>query len=162
MGEGVAQKGSLVTDTHLRFDFSHHFAVTDDEIKRIEQIVNEQIRLNIKAEAEVMPKDEAMKRGALALFGEKYGETVLVIGMGDFSTELCGGTHIDRTGDIGLLKIVSEGGVAAGVRRIEAVTGKAADSKDAGGRVAFGRVAGIIENLAYRDYRQSQTVAREE
>ncbi len=126
LGGGVAQKGSLVTDTHLRFDFSHHAPVTDDEIKRIEQIVNEQIRLNIKTEAEVMPKDDAMKRGALALFGEKYGEAVRVIGMGDFSTELCGGTHIDRTGDIGLFKITSEGGVAAGVRRIEAVTGKAA------------------------------------
>ena len=126
LGGGVAQKGSLVTDTHLRFDFSHHSAVTDDEIKSIEQIVNEQIRANIKAKADVMPKDEAMGRGALALFGEKYGETVRVIGMGDFSTELCGGTHIDRTGDIGLFKIISEGGVAAGVRRIEAVTGKAA------------------------------------
>ena len=126
LGKGVAQKGSLVTDTHLRFDFSHHSAVTDDEIKCIEQIVNEQIRSNIKAEVKVMPKDEAMRRGALALFGEKYGETVRVIGMGDFSTELCGGTHIDRTGDIGLFKIISEGGVAAGVRRIEAVTGKAA------------------------------------
>ena len=126
LGDGVAQKGSLVTDTHLRFDFSHSVPMTDDEIKRIEQIINEQIRSNIKVEDEVMPKDEAMRRGALALFGEKYGETVRVIGMGDFSTELCGGTHIDRTGDIGLFKIISEGGVAAGVRRIEAVTGKAA------------------------------------
>ena len=109
-----------------RFDFAHHNAVTAEQIEHIEQIVNDQIRLNIKVEAELMSKDAAMKRGALALFGEKYGEEVRVIGMGDFSTELCGGTHIDRTGDIGLFKIISEGGVAAGVRRIEAVTGKVA------------------------------------
>ena len=126
LGKSVVQKGSLVTDTHLRFDFAHHTAATAEQIERIEQIVNNQIRLNIKVEAELMSKDEAMKRGAIALFGEKYGKEVRVIGMGDFSTELCGGTHIDRTGDIGLFKIVSEGGVAAGVRRIEAVTGKAA------------------------------------
>ncbi|MBC6413444.1 MAG: alanine--tRNA ligase [Chromatiales bacterium] len=126
LGESVVQKGSLVTDTHLRFDFAHHRAVSDEQIKQIEQIVNEQIRLNVAVEDEVMAKDAAMQRGAVALFGEKYGEQVRVLSMGDFSTELCGGTHVGRTGDIGLFKIVSEGGVAAGVRRIQAVTGAAA------------------------------------
>ena len=126
LGESVVQKGSLVTDTHLRFDFAHHTAVTADQIKHIEQIVNDQIRSNIEINAEIMSKDVALQRGALALFGEKYADEVRVISMGDFSTELCGGTHIDRTGDIGLFKIISEGGVAAGVRRIEAVTGNAA------------------------------------
>ena len=126
LGESVVQKGSLVTDTHLRFDFAHHTAVTADQIKHIEQIVNDQIRSNIEINAEIMSKDVALQRGALALFGEKYADEVRVISMGDFSTELCGGTHIDRTGDIGLFKVISEGGVAAGVRRIEAVTGNAA------------------------------------
>ena len=126
LGESVVQKGSLVTDTHLRFDFAHHTAVTAEQIKSIEQIVNDQIRSNIEINAEIMLKDVALQRGALALFGEKYADEVRVISMGDFSTELCGGTHIDRTGDIGLFKIISEGGVAAGVRRIEAVTGNAA------------------------------------
>ena len=126
LGESVVQKGSLVTDTHLRFDFAHHTAVTADQIKHIEQIVNDQIRSNIEINTEIMLKDVALQRGALALFGEKYADEVRVISMGDFSTELCGGTHIDRTGDIGLFKVISEGGVAAGVRRIEAVTGNAA------------------------------------
>ena len=126
LGKGVVQKGSLVTDTRMRFDFAYHTTVTADKIKLIEQMVNEQIRLNIKVKAESMSKNTALQRGAIALFGEKYGDEVRVLSMGDFSTELCGGTHIDRTGDIGLFKILSEGGVAAGVRRIEAVTGKVA------------------------------------
>ena len=126
LGSGVMQKGSLVTNTHLRFDFSHHAALNDEQIQQLEQIVNQQIRLNSEVVAKVMPKDQALKQGAVALFGEKYGEQVRVLAMGDFSTELCGGTHVSRTGDIGLFKILSESGVAAGVRRIEAVTGEAA------------------------------------
>ncbi len=126
LGEHVAQKGSQVNAERLRFDFSHFEPMTAAEIAIIEDMVNQQIRLNNPVAAEVMAKDEAMKAGAMALFGEKYGDEVRVLKIGDFSTELCGGTHVDRAGDIGLFKIVGETGVAAGVRRLEAVTGKAA------------------------------------
>ncbi|WP_036230675.1 alanine--tRNA ligase [Marinobacterium jannaschii] len=127
LGEHVQQKGSLVTAERLRFDFSHFEAVTADQLAQVEAIVNEQIRLNTSVETEEMAIDDAKKKGAAALFGEKYGDVVRVLSMGgDFSVELCGGTHAKRTGDIGLLKVVSEGGIAAGVRRIEAVTGQAA------------------------------------
>ncbi len=126
LGEHVQQKGSLVDAQRLRFDFTHFEPLTVAQIKEIERLVNAQIRANNAVETRIMSIDEAMKSGALALFGEKYGEQVRVLRMGDFSTELCGGTHVNRSGDIGLFKIVSEGGVAAGVRRIEAVTGEAA------------------------------------
>ncbi|MGY6277592.1 alanine--tRNA ligase [Methylomonas sp. MgM2] len=126
LGEHVAQKGSLVNAERLRFDFSHFEPMTAEEIATIEDMVNEQIRLNNPVAAEVMAKDEAMQAGAMALFGEKYGDEVRVLKIGDFSTELCGGTHVNRAGDIGLFKIIGETGVAAGVRRLEAVTGKAA------------------------------------
>jgi alanyl-tRNA synthetase len=122
----VQQKGSLVTPDKLRFDFSHLEAVTADELQAIDDRVNEQIRCNVAAHTNVMTYDAAIESGAMALFGEKYGDKVRVLNFGDFSVELCGGTHVDRTGDIGLFKITSEGGVASGVRRIEAVTGKTA------------------------------------
>lgn len=125
-GDTVQQKGSLVDADHLRFDFSHDQALTQEDLDVIEQVVNEQIRLNHKAESETMLKDQALARGAIALFGEKYEDEVRTMKMGEFSMELCGGTHVSRTGDIGLFKIVSESGVAAGVRRIEAITGEAA------------------------------------
>ncbi|MFI3137036.1 MAG: alanine--tRNA ligase [Methylococcaceae bacterium] len=124
LGGHVSQKGSLVNVSRLRFDFTHFEPMTADEIKAVERLVNAQIRLNNAVAAEVMQKDAAMQVGAMALFGEKYGDEVRVLRMGDFSTELCGGTHVERTGDIGFFKIISETGVAAGVRRIEAVTGK--------------------------------------
>ncbi|MDH3327157.1 MAG: alanine--tRNA ligase [Gammaproteobacteria bacterium] len=126
LGDHVHQKGSQVTTDRLRFDFSHPEAVTIEQIKEVEAIVNAQIRRNNAVEANVMNIEEAKSAGAMALFGEKYGSEVRVLRMGEFSIELCGGTHVSRTGNIGLLKITSEGGVAAGVRRIEAVTGEKA------------------------------------
>ncbi len=126
LGTHVQQKGSLVAPDRLRFDFSHFQPITADELAVIERKVNQQVRANHAAEVHNMGMQEALDFGAMALFGEKYGEQVRVLKMGDYSTELCGGTHVTRTGDIGLFKITSEGGVSAGVRRIEAVTGQGA------------------------------------
>jgi alanyl-tRNA synthetase len=126
LGTHVAQKGSLVAPDRLRFDFSHPEPLTALQLDQIERLVNDQIRANARTDIRIMPIDEALAAGAIALFGEKYGEQVRVLRFGDFSTELCGGTHVQRAGDIGLFKIVAETGVAAGIRRIEALTGAGA------------------------------------
>ena len=126
LGEHVSQKGSLVNDKYLRFDFSHFEAMTPAQIRQVEDLVNAEIRKNEPVTTELMDLEDAKSKGAMALFGEKYDERVRVLSMGDFSTELCGGTHATRTGDIGLFRIISESATAAGIRRIEAVTGTGA------------------------------------
>jgi alanyl-tRNA synthetase len=126
LGPHVQQRGSLVDPWKTRFDFSHNQPMTDAQIHEVEALVNREIRRNAEVSARILKYDEAIKAGAMALFGEKYGDEVRVIGMGEFSTELCGGTHVRRTGDIGFFKVVAETGVAAGIRRVEAVTGEGA------------------------------------
>jgi len=126
LGDHVTQKGSLCDAEKLRFDFSHFEGVTADELQTVERLVNQQIRNNLARETQLMQIDDAKEKGAMALFGEKYDDEVRVVTLGDFSTELCGGVHVERTGDIGFVKIVSESGIAAGVRRIEAVSGEGA------------------------------------
>jgi alanyl-tRNA synthetase len=144
LGGHVTQKGSLVAPDRLRFDFSHFQPVTADELRRIEDLVNAEVRGNAEAEIRQMAYDDAIEFGAMALFGEKYGDEVRVLRMGDFSTELCGGTHVSRTGDIGLFKILGEGGVASGIRRIEAVTGAAATAHVVDEEMRLGEIGHLL------------------
>ena len=144
LGAHVQQKGSLVAPDRLRFDFSHFQPVTVAELERIEVMVNDQIRANHAADIGHMDMQEALAAGAMALFGEKYGDQVRVLRLGEFSIELCGGTHVNRTGDIGLFRILSEGGVAAGVRRIEAVTGAQALTLVRQQQARLDAVAGLV------------------
>jgi alanyl-tRNA synthetase len=145
LGEHVNQKGSLVSEERFRFDFSHFEAVSNIQLQQVEKLVNEQIRGNHCLDTKLMNLNEAKAVGAMALFGEKYSENVRVVSMGDFSIELCGGTHVSRTGDIGFFKIISEGGIAAGVRRIEAVTGdKALDVVQSQGQ-QISQIAGLLK-----------------
>lgn len=147
LGDHVAQKGSLVNPERLRFDFSHFEPVTAAEISAVERLVNEQIRANNPVGAQIMAKDDAVKAGAMALFGEKYGDEVRVLKIGEFSTELCGGTHVERAGDIGCFKIINETGVAAGVRRIEAVTGSGCFDWILGRDQALAAIAGLVKSV---------------
>ncbi|MGK0304279.1 MAG: alanyl-tRNA synthetase [Gammaproteobacteria bacterium] len=145
LGEHVNQKGSLVSDERFRFDFSHFEAVTNTQLQSVEKLVNQQIRANHVLDTKLMNLDEAKAAGAMALFGEKYAEDVRVVSMGEFSMELCGGTHVNRTGDIGFFKIVSEGGIAAGVRRIEAVTGEQALDAVQSQTQQMSQIAGLLK-----------------
>jgi alanyl-tRNA synthetase len=145
LGAHVQQKGSLVEPDRLRFDFAHFEPVTPAQLKELEALVNEQVRLNHEADIRELPYDEAISAGALAFFGDKYGDKVRVLKLGDFSTELCGGTHVARSGDIGLFKITSESGIAAGVRRIEAVTGQGALDLVAANEAVLREVAGLVK-----------------
>ncbi len=172
LGEHVQQKGSLVNGDKLRFDFAHTGAIGAAELQQIEQRVNGQIRFNSNVDTELLSYDDAVQRGAIALFGEKYGDRVRVLTMGNgYSMELCGGTHVNRTGDIGLFKIVSETGIAAGIRRVEAVTGDAALSQvyedqvllnDVGESLKVGRreVAGKLEQLIAENRALTKQVAQ--
>ncbi len=145
LGSHVMQKGSLVAPDRLRFDFSHYEAVSADQLAEIERLVNVGIRANLAGETRLMKYDDAVAAGAMALFGEKYGEEVRVLRFGDLSTELCGGTHVTRTGDIGLFKIVAESGIAAGIRRIEAVTGQLALDRVAAEEATLARLAELLK-----------------
>jgi alanyl-tRNA synthetase len=144
LGTHVAQAGSLVAPDHLRFDFSHGASVKDSEVEEVESLVNEQVQANIVVTPAEMDLQEALRSGAMALFGEKYGDRVRVIRIGDFSTELCGGTHLDATGQIGLFKVTDEGAVASGVRRIEAVTGEPALAHVGREEAALRESAGLL------------------
>ncbi|QWK93938.1 alanine--tRNA ligase [Plesiomonas shigelloides] len=149
LGEHVAQKGSQVSADALRFDFSHLEAMKAEELREVERLVNAEIRRNHSVQTDVLDLDEAKAKGAMALFGEKYDEKVRVLTMGDFSVELCGGTHAARTGDIGLFRITSEGGVAAGVRRIEAVTGERAMAFTERQQDQLDEAAGLVKSDAF-------------
>jgi alanyl-tRNA synthetase len=145
LGEHVQQKGSLVAPDRLRFDFSHYEPVTAEQLAEIEDIVNDEIRRNVAADTKLMSYDDAVASGAIALFGEKYDDEVRVLNFGSFSIELCGGTHVDRTGDIGVFKITQETGIASGVRRIEAVTGKGALEWIDAREQTLANVAGLLK-----------------
>ncbi|MFV2061336.1 MAG: alanine--tRNA ligase [Gammaproteobacteria bacterium] len=145
LGEHVSQKGSEVNLKRLRFDFSHFEAITVEQLQQIETLVNDHIRANHVVETKIMAQDEAVASGAMALFGEKYGDKVRVLSMGDFSVELCGGTHVTHTGDLGIFKILSESGIAAGVRRIEAVAGQKALSYINQGETTLSHIAGLLK-----------------
>jgi alanyl-tRNA synthetase len=146
LGDHVMQAGSYVDENYLRFDFNHFQPMTAEEIKKVEDIVNEKVDEYLPIRMEEMPIDEAKKLGAMAIFGEKYGDIVRVVSMGDYSIEFCGGTHIDNTGKVGGFKIISEAGIAAGVRRIEAITGSKVISYLAAKEATLGTVASTLKS----------------
>ncbi len=161
LGDHVQQRGSLVGPDRLRFDFTHFEPVTQEQLKAIERLVNREIRANHTVETRIMDLEDARASGAMALFGEKYGEQVRVLRMGDFSTELCGGTHVRAVGDIGLLKITSEGGISSGVRRIEAVAGERALDWIGAEEARLARIAELVKGATFdADDRVAQLVER--
>lgn len=161
LGDHVTQKGSLCDSDKLRFDFSHFEAMTAQEVHDVEQMVNDEIRRNHARDTELMDIEDAKEKGAMALFGEKYDDEVRVVTLGDFSTELCGGVHVERTGDIGLLKIISESGIAAGVRRIEAVTATGALAYINEQGACLAKVAGLVKtDIAGVDIKVEQLITR--
>src|SRR5206468_10247501 len=140
LGPTVQQAGSLVAPDRLRFDYTYHQPLTDEQLRAIEDAVNEKIRENLEVSKKVMPISDAKSTGAVAMFGEKYGDMVRIVSAGDFSREFCGGCHVNRTGDIGLFKITSDRSLAAGVRRMEALTGR-------GALVEFRKYADAVHEL---------------
>ena len=146
LGDHVKQSGSRVDDNTLRFDYSHYEQPTEEQLRAVQELVNAEIRKNSVVSTNVMPLEEAKKTGAMAFFGEKYGSEVRVVSMGDFSKELCGGTHVSRTGDIGFVLIESEGGISAGVRRIECKAGAAALEKVLAERAEISKVANLLKS----------------
>ncbi len=152
LGTHVKQAGSVVEPDRLRFDFTHYAAMDRAEIEEVERLMNEQILGNIAVDTKVMPLDQAIATGAMALFGEKYGDQVRVVSVPDFSHELCGGTHVSRTGDIGVCKIVYEGSISAGVRRIEAITGERRGRQYQEATDALKRIADMMKRLASRSW----------
>ncbi len=161
LGDHVTQKGSLVAPDRLRFDFSHYEPASEEQLREIERMVNDEIMDNVGAVTRVMGLEEALEAGAIALFGEKYADDVRVLSIGDFSTELCGGTHVQRSGDIGLFKITTETGVAAGVRRVEALTGDAALDWVTDMESRMTRMAGLLKSEPSAvDGRLSQLLGR--
>jgi len=145
LGDHIKQSGSLVNAERLRFDFTHFSKISDEELERVETIANDMIRKNLPVQTEVCALEDALKTGATAVFDEKYGATVRIVKMGEMSMELCGGTHVERTGDIGLLKVVHESAIAAGVRRIEAVTGREALTHVRKAEEELKRTAGLFK-----------------
>src|SRR6202023_1863539 len=144
LGTHVKQAGSVVEPARLRFDFTHYASMDRAEIDEVERLMNQEILRNMQVETDIMPIDRAIQTGAMALFGEKYGDQVRVVSIPGFSKELCGGTHVTRTGDIGVFKIISESSISAGVRRIEAITGEGAISQFQESSEALHRIAGLL------------------
>jgi len=161
LGDHIKQSGSQVTAEGLRFDFTHFSKISDEEMTRIEEIANDMIRKNVDVKTEICALEDALKTGATAVFDEKYGATVRIVKMGKMSIELCGGTHVKRTGDIGLLKVVHESAIAAGVRRIEAVTGREAFRRFQQTEEELKRAAGLFKASQMEVYDRAEKILKE-
>ena len=161
LGDHIKQSGSLVNAERLRFDFTHFSKISEEELRRVETIVNDMIRRNVSVHTDVCALDEALKTGATAVFDEKYGATVRIVKMGEMSMELCGGTHVERTGDIGFLKILHESAIAAGVRRIEAVTGKEAVAHVQKSEDELKRAAGLFKAGLFEVYDRTDKLQKQ-
>jgi len=161
LGDHIKQSGSLVNAERLRFDFTHFSKISEEELRRVETIANDMIRKNVSVQTEVCALEDALKTGATAVFDEKYGATVRIVKMGEMSMELCGGTHVERTGDIGFLKILHESAIAAGVRRIEAVTGKEAVAHVQKSEDELKRAAGLFKAGLFEVYDRTDKLQKQ-